>query len=570
MARMEPLKTQRGCAARILGAITFHFDITRLGFLAEVLRSLSEFPVAAMHVVIVTNTFREEDLTLLRRLCAEILSDKSTSIRSYGELSHPFDLTWCHKAIITSEFVEKTDGGHTHFLYIEDDIRLSFANFCYFAEFRERLRPTGLLPAFVRTEFSAAQGGLVASDAFSPVYVPVQSYISFDDLITANMPNPYNPCFILDRELAAEYVRTRSFDRAASVGVSPWGVRERAAMGLCFENVPKPFHSRYVVPVSMLNDTVPVFARIAHIPNNYANDPKTPLGKVRIDALFRGARALREGEWWPSPHPAHTAAPDRFFLVSHHDTIIYFDDASRRIRHLPLGIAPLNLAAELAGASIRLFVAAGDPPRERLVSFVRSDGTIGFPADDEVAALTVENFADGGIGLRRSDCYVAADLDGVVRNDRTWCRAFEQFRLVRADTIAGLSVLQRHAWINRRDGAPVTLAPQPIDYGRERPHESSAIAATLAAGALERRRHIAFGPARIRLVSRERQIVFGADAAEVSVADGTGVVYHFARAGGIMSDKIAKDEYEFTVDWFSRCIPVWEQLISAAQPNKNS
>ena len=143
-----------------------------------------------MHVVIVTNTFRERGSYIAPPSLRRDTIGESTSIRSYGELSHPFDLTWCHKAIITSEFVEKTDGGHTHFLYIEDDIRLSFANFCYFAGIRERLRPTGLLPAFVRTEFSAAQGGLVASDAFSPVYVPVQSYISFDQLDNGEYAEP--------------------------------------------------------------------------------------------------------------------------------------------------------------------------------------------------------------------------------------------------------------------------------------------------------------------------------------------------------------------------------------------
>jgi hypothetical protein len=528
---MITLALERAREARVLVAITFHFVAARLPFLAQVLRSLGEFPVAAMDVVIVTNTFGVEDLAPLRRLCAEALPAKKGSVRSYADLADPFDLTWCHKAILASEFVEMNDNRHSHFIYIEDDIHLSFANFCYFLEFREQLRATGLLPAFVRTEFSVAQAGFVASDAFSPVYVPVQPHVALDGWAMINMPNAYNPCFILDRELAQEYVRTRSFDRAASAGVSPWGVRERAAMGLCFENVPKPFHSRYVVPVSMQDDAVPAFARIAHIPNNYADDANIPLGKVRIDALFRGARALNEGTWWPSPHPAHAAAPDRFFLVTHHDTIVYFDDATQRIRHQPLGIAPLNLAAELAGACMRLVVAAGgDPPRERLVSFIQSDGAIGFPASNDAAAMTVETFADGGVGLRCGDHYVVADLDGLVRNDRPWCRAFEQFRLIRADTIAGLAILQDHTWISQRDGTGVTLAPQPIDYGRERPHESSALAATLAAGALELRRDIAFGPARMRLGGRAPQIVFGADAVEVAVTDVAGAVHHFSRA----------------------------------------
>jgi hypothetical protein len=179
--------------ARILCAVTCHYVANRLRFLAQVLRSLAEFPVAEMTVVIVTNTFRQEDLAQLGRLCSEILSGKSASIRSYRDLHHPFDLAWCHKAIISEEVCEENHGRYTHFIYLEDDIELSFTNFCYFVEYREILRSFGLLPAFVRVEYSAALGGFVASDAFWPVYVPVQSHIRLGGTVLVNMPNPYMP-----------------------------------------------------------------------------------------------------------------------------------------------------------------------------------------------------------------------------------------------------------------------------------------------------------------------------------------------------------------------------------------
>src|SRR5271165_2423429 len=120
---MNPLADQAH-RARVLVAITFHFDAGRVCFLAEVLRALSEFQVAAMDIAIVTNTFRQEDLALLRRLGAEALSGKSASVRSYGNLTHPYDLAWRHKAIIATEFAEGNPGRYTHFIYLEDDIRL--------------------------------------------------------------------------------------------------------------------------------------------------------------------------------------------------------------------------------------------------------------------------------------------------------------------------------------------------------------------------------------------------------------------------------------------------------------
>jgi hypothetical protein len=55
------------------------------------------------------------------------------------------------------------------------------------------------------------------------------------------------------------------------------GVRERAAMGLCQENVPPPFQTRYLAPVSRRT----AVALVRHLPDNYANDPHSPLAECR-------------------------------------------------------------------------------------------------------------------------------------------------------------------------------------------------------------------------------------------------------------------------------------------------
>ena len=158
------------------------------------------------------------------------------------------------------------------------------------------LRGSGLLPAFVRVEYSTALDGFTTSDVFWPVYVPVQSHIVLGDTVVVNLPNPYNPFFILDVELAAEYVRSRSFDPADSRAICEWGVAERSAMGLCLENVPATFQSRYVVPISRQTSIAPPYAWAWHLPNNYANNPSSPLGKVRMDRLFVGTGELRN-DW---------------------------------------------------------------------------------------------------------------------------------------------------------------------------------------------------------------------------------------------------------------------------------
>jgi hypothetical protein len=282
----SPSMLEQARGARILVTITVHFNPTRLEFLAEVLRSLASFPVAAMDVILVTNTFDDEELGLLRRLCDEVFPDGNTSIRSHGDLAHPFDLTWCHKAVIAKEFVTDNNDKYTHFIYLEDDIRLNFINFCYFVDFRARLPDQGILPSFLRVEYSTALNGFVSTDMVAPVNVNDQPHIDFGETWLVNPPNPYIACFILDTRLAAEYVRTRSFERGKSRAVSDMDVRERAAMGLCHENVPAPFQSRYVIPISKATGMALNCAWISHLPNNYAHDANISFGKIRMASLF--------------------------------------------------------------------------------------------------------------------------------------------------------------------------------------------------------------------------------------------------------------------------------------------
>ncbi|MER9313039.1 hypothetical protein NKI51_27735 [Mesorhizobium australicum] len=533
--------------ARILCAITFHFDRSRLGYLAEVLRSLAEYPVAAMDVIIVTNTLQKDELSLLNRLCRETLPPNEVSVRSYGDLTDRWDLTWCHKTIIAREFIYENPGRYTHFIYLENDIRLSFLNFCYFVEYREALRRFGLLPSFIRVEYSKALGGFTASDVFWPVYVPVQSHVVLGDMVLVNMPNPYNPLFILDLELGAEYVQSPSFDRQASGTVCPWGVAERAAMGLCLENVPAPFQSRYVTPVYRKSDTAPAFALVWHMPNNYADNPRSALGKVRMDRMFIGAGELGQDGRWSIAVAAddrddeslgtsdesgrsHARAvsnadhdtvgagaslvvesvwslPDQYYLITHHDTVVFLDTDSRLVRHAPFGIAAWSLVIELAGQKGRLLRRGKSPGEVRQLSAGRFDSDTSTKMVPTNLDCDIENFSDGSIGIRTGDHYLGSDLDGLVRL-KDWCRDWERYQLVRVDTIEGLTLLRRYSWLSHTDRRVHSLAAQPIDFGRERPAESSALAASLAPGAIAFRRKVAFGPAALKLIERRPQIVF--------------------------------------------------------------
>jgi hypothetical protein len=280
---------------RILVAVTFHFRESRLQYLFQVIRSLSEFPVEVLDVVIVTNVDNDTSLNQIRDLCAPLfkpfpvrpMAKKSVSIESHTGLSDPWFLPWCHKHLIVDSFLG-ADSIYTHFIHIEDDILLSFDNFCYFLCYRELLKSKRLIPSFQRVEYNDSDNRLYLLDQVGVSDFAARQRVDVKGYAFVNLDSPHNAMFILDRELAIEYVETASFDRERSTSVRPeWGVCERASMGLCFENPPNGFLLRYVSPVDPVSLMTPRWSWVYHIANNYAKNPLKPFAKTRIDQLFQ-------------------------------------------------------------------------------------------------------------------------------------------------------------------------------------------------------------------------------------------------------------------------------------------
>jgi len=115
-----------------------------------------------------------------------------------------------------------------------------------------------------------------------------------------NLRQPYQGMYLIDKELAIEFL----FSDASSpdTGMPKWGIRERAAQGLTYWNVPRGAYSRMIVGLDQ-RMRIHSDARIHHLPNNYANDPDTPFAKLPVDEIltktFWGSSRLRKG------HPSH-------------------------------------------------------------------------------------------------------------------------------------------------------------------------------------------------------------------------------------------------------------------------
>lgn len=277
---------QRAQSSHPLVAITAHYSELRLQYLSQVLTSLGTFPHAT--VIIYTNTVDETELSNLKHVCSDALAhrneDVSWSIRSCPNLLHEYFLTWEHKPAIKDEFVQS--GIYSHFIYLEDDEELTFDNFLYFLEYRERLRSKNLLPAFLRVEYHKGLNDFTSTDQLSPVQVSHCPHFALGDLIFINLYLPYMGCFILDQELAEEYVNSLSFDINQSCQRTGWPIRERAAAGLCWENIPPGFRSRYVVAADKNSGVPPRYIWIRHLPNNYADLIHVEYGKTPMRNLF--------------------------------------------------------------------------------------------------------------------------------------------------------------------------------------------------------------------------------------------------------------------------------------------
>ena len=279
---------------RILVAITFHFRDSRLQCLFQVMRALAEFPVEALDIIITSNVDDLNSLEKINRLAEPLLKEyplrpgsrKTLSIASFTNLADPWLLPWTHKQFIVDRFLHE-ESDYTHFIYLEDDILLSFDNFCYFLHYREKLKTERLIPSFQRVEYKSRNNRLYLLDQIGTSDFDARKRIDVDDYSFVNLDYPYNAMFVIDRELAAEYVKTRSFNLEHSKEVNPdWGVAERAAMGLCFESPPQGFSVRYASPVDPVTRTTPRWSWVYHVANNYSTKRMTPFAKTRTEHLF--------------------------------------------------------------------------------------------------------------------------------------------------------------------------------------------------------------------------------------------------------------------------------------------
>ena len=267
--------------------ITFHYVEERIKYFAEVCRSLIDI-APIVHLTIVTNTNENDKISRI-----ESLVDKEKIHLEFlipHGLGHPYLLAWSHLEVFRKKINETS---YSHFLYLEDDMKITSENIAYWLDARSKLKNYGLIPAFFRIEENTLDGKLYSTDVMQkmsmyecPVF-DVENGNSFISIIY-----PFQGLYLLDRDLMYEHLNGPTscpdFDHSDGglLRVQSHDLRARAALGLTFVGVPSGFRSRYILPFDKQNSQIKPVCFVHHLPNNYTNNPETPIGKIKVDDIF--------------------------------------------------------------------------------------------------------------------------------------------------------------------------------------------------------------------------------------------------------------------------------------------
>lgn len=256
--------------------VTFFYIPERLAYLATVISNYIGI-ARRTDIYIVTNIVDTKPiLEALPRLPEQM----SIKIVTPSGIGHPYLLTWTHREIFQRVL---TSSSVSHFMYSEDDLLFSRSNVMYWLRYRDPLQKHGFIPSFLRVELHQERGW-VSLDCKAPVCLYRRPTLILEDGTQfICMPNPYQGMYFLDRQLMDEFT--------GSQAMSPdfygrWNIRERAAQGLTFVNIPKGYTSRNLVVVDPHTKTIPQESWIHHLPNNYANEQNTEYGKVPMQGVF--------------------------------------------------------------------------------------------------------------------------------------------------------------------------------------------------------------------------------------------------------------------------------------------
>jgi hypothetical protein len=257
---------------------------TRLGYLERCLAGILALEVEQVVAVVVTNAPgpTAQDIGARAAPVSAATGPRETLVAGWRPTRlhrHGFYLTWAHVPLLRQA---AATGRFSHLLYVEDDMRFTDANLAYWLRTRKPLARHGLLPGFARFEWR--DGERYAVDALHRLD-PTQRRVTTEAGDFVNLANPYQALYVLDRALYATHFRFSRGRSPLRSRASEWEVRERAASGPIFDDVPPGLVSRNVVPVTAAGQ-LDASCLVEHMAPTYSSAAEDPFGGVPVDELF--------------------------------------------------------------------------------------------------------------------------------------------------------------------------------------------------------------------------------------------------------------------------------------------
>jgi hypothetical protein len=266
----------------LLVHVPFHFVPRRWTYLRDALGALAAYRLAAVSVVVDTNS--AEAVALVR----SVPTDARFTVRAevHRDLAHPFELTWAGR-----RHMANAADGFDYFMYLEDDILVPWEAFESWAAEEATLGERGFVRGFLRVERDG-QGRVVATDWAAPLRRPVATEIEGRRYVRPDAF--YQACWLASQARLKDFVDgdswAQGFHRWSSVRrAHRWNRganyrREFAAFGW---SCARPGRPRVLLPVDA-DGAIAHAAWVWHLPNNYGLDPRQPGGRLAAEELIVG------------------------------------------------------------------------------------------------------------------------------------------------------------------------------------------------------------------------------------------------------------------------------------------
>lgn len=254
----------------------------RTKMLATEIFYLSEINVRSLEITIFSNKpinhFAELSKPVLARGDrSKIYNYVATEyeISQFG-LVNNWLLTWVHKSKMRQDVNAGKNDVSILYLYLEDDALFTEANLRYFVGHLPDMKRLGLIPGFVRSEWSYIHNCWTHVDAFSKIDFNTDvldcPFNSNFKLVQQN--NPYSASILLDQSLAEEYLDSESSRKEVACYKHPviFDIGSTAALGLICERVPKGYKNRTAVISNASNAYPTPGSVIRHLDDRYGND----------------------------------------------------------------------------------------------------------------------------------------------------------------------------------------------------------------------------------------------------------------------------------------------------------